>query len=164
MSVEATKPVGGGDRLLTFEVCGALYALPISQVLEVAEAGQITCVPTLPRHYGGVMNWHGDALPVLSPASLLDRESEGGEETSRSTEPREGCGEHVLVVSDRGDATPRLGLPIDQVHGLVDGPVRSAPDSGVVVERRSMDGRVVSVLDPQGLVARAGDVIEEAVR
>ena len=40
------------DRLLTFELGGMLYALPISGVLEVAEALELACVPTLPPSLG----------------------------------------------------------------------------------------------------------------
>ena len=59
-------------RLITFEVGGTCYGLPIGDVLEVAEIGRICCVPTLPPTLGGVMNHHGDALPVVRPAALFE--------------------------------------------------------------------------------------------
>ncbi len=162
MSAPATPGVSRvSERLLTFEVEGSVYALPIAQVLEVAERGRITCVPTLPRHCGGVMNWHGDAIPVLSARMVLD-EGAVGETKDSDGSPEEG-GEHVLVISDRRDALARLGLPIDQVLGLVDGAEAAPPGKALVVERRSVDGRVVSILDPVRLVERAGRLIDEAV-
>ena len=64
------------ERLLTFEVANAVYALPIAEVHEVAEANRICCVPTLSRDRVGVMNWHGDALPVVSSRLLFTPELE----------------------------------------------------------------------------------------
>jgi chemotaxis signal transduction protein len=148
-----------GDRLLTFEVSGTVYALPISGVLEVAEVGRICCVPTVPIRCGGVVNWHGDALPIVWP-SLLFGEAECQKPEDPAEETAADSGQQVLVVSDRPDDRGRMGLPIDRVLGLVDGPARIRPGSELVVERRPVDGRVVSVLDPRRLVGRAIEVIE----
>jgi chemotaxis signal transduction protein len=138
-------------RLLTFEVEGRRYALAIAGVLEVVEAGKIAGIPTLPRSAGGVMNWHGDALPVVSPGLVFEEVTQVG------------CGsEYVLVLSEPGGETARLGMPIDRVVGLVDGPAPSGRVSQWVLERRPIDGRVVNVLDPRGLLARAESVIAEA--
>ncbi|MCZ6784676.1 MAG: chemotaxis protein CheW [Proteobacteria bacterium] len=154
MSAERVRPEA--DRLLTFDVGGCVYALPIAGVLEVAEAAPMTCVPTLPRRCGGVMNWHGDALPVINPALLFD-----GVGTTLD------AAEYVLVVSDRGDENARLGFPVDRVLGLVDGLPgslsRAEAPAELVVERRPVEGRIVNVLDTRALVARAQRVIEDAV-
>ena len=150
-----------GERLLTFEVAGAVYALPINSVLEVAEADRLRCVPSLPGGCGGVMNWHGDALPVVTPKLVLSSEEgdpllgEGLESVVSS--------EHVLVVSDPTGQWARLGVPIDRVLGLVEAKDTPGRGRGLVIERRPVDGRVVSVLDPGQLVARAIEVIERAV-
>lgn len=150
-------PVGvsAGNRLMTFEVGGTLYAFPISEILEVVEQAGINCVPTLPREFGGVMNWHGEALPVVASHLLL-----GGSPQAPS-EP--GSLQQYLVVTDRPDVAAQLGLPIDFVSGLVDGEPGRARGDDVVVERRPIDDRVVSVINPQRLVARASEVIESAV-
>ncbi len=175
-----SSPAGDSERFLTFEVESSVYALPIAEVHEVAEASRICCVPTISRELVGVMNWHGDALPVVSTSLLLD----GGEDVSVA-EAQEGAaaqksgeagdcdipdepagtvsvlgGAHVLVVSSRDNAPAQLGLPIDRVIGLVDGPRRRRGGGRLVVERRPVEGRVVSVLDPRRLVARATEVIE----
>ncbi len=83
------------ERLLTFELAGALYALPIDGVLEVAEASRVTCIPTLPMKIGGVINYHGDALPVMRCSSLFPVDE------SELCEPT-----HVLVVTDRAGDVP----------------------------------------------------------
>ena len=140
------------DRLLTFEVAGDLYAMPIAGVLEVADAGRVTCIPTLPTSMGGVINYHGDALPVLNCSSLFEvNESELGEPSS------------ILVISGRVGEGARLGIPIDRVLGLVDGAAAAMSGAKAVAERRSIQGRVASVLDPQRLVSKARDVIESSL-
>lgn len=140
---------GGRERLLTFEVGGAAYALPISGVLEVADVEAVACVPTLSRGLAGVVNHHGDALPLVERARLLELDD------AELPAPKQ-----ILVVCARSD-TARLGLPVDRVLGLVDGPTEPGRP-GAVAERCSVDGRLVNVLDPQRLVTRARQVIEHA--
>jgi purine-binding chemotaxis protein CheW len=140
------------DRLLTFEVAGDFYAIPIAGILEVADATRVTCIPTLPTRIGGVINYHGDALPVLNCSSLFEvNESELGEPSS------------ILVISGRVGESARLGIPIDRVLGLVDGAAAAMSGAKAVAERRSIQGRVASVLDPQRLVSQARDVIESSL-
>jgi len=151
---DPAAPVVGASRLITFEISGTIYALPISEVLEVVEDAGMTCVPTLPRESGGVMNWHGEALPVVAPHLLLG----GGPMRSRNP----GEEQQFLVLTDRPDEAACFGLPIDTVVGLVDGEPGLTRGSEVVVERRPVDGRVVTVINPRQLVARAAEVIERA--
>ena len=163
-----SSPAADAERMLKFEVARAVYAVPIAEVHEVAEAGCIRCVPTLDPNLVGVMNWHGDALPVVSAALLFDgSEFEGDPEIEEGDAPEEsGTGldaEHVLVVSGRDDEPARLGIPIDRIIGLVDGPRRPRGGESLVVDRQEVDGRVVNVLDPQRLVARAMEVIATEV-
>jgi len=156
----ATPELGFSDgRLLTFEVLETVYALPISQVLEVTERGRTTCVPKLERSCAGVMNWHGEALPVLSPILLLLPDEQATVSGEKSDLERE----HVLVISDRPDGAARMGLPIDRVLGLVSAEATRGAKGELVIERRSIDGRVVSVLDPRRLVSRGAEVIQRAV-
>jgi chemotaxis signal transduction protein len=168
----STMPPADAERLLTFEVESGVYALPIAEVHEVAEARRVRCVPTISRDTVGVMNWHGDALPVVSALLILEAceaadeqelaetEEEGRERAeARRAESGPLGGPHILVVSARDDETAQLGMPIDRVIGLVDGPRRRRGGGRLVVERRSVEGRVVSVLDPRRLVERATEVI-----
>jgi chemotaxis signal transduction protein len=143
------------DRLMVFSVSRSVFALPIGDILEVVEQASVNCVPMVSRDRGGVMNWHGEALPVVAPHLLL-----GGEPLALRPA---GEVQQYLVISDRQDATASLGLPIDFVSGLVNGEPGRPHDNQVVVERRPVDGRVVNVIDPQRLVARAVEVIESVV-
>ncbi len=140
-----------GERLLTFEVGGVVYALPITGVIEVVEVESVACIPMLPRSVAGVSNHHGDALPVIRRSSLFDVDE------AELPEPA-----HVLVVNDRASTGIHLGVPVDRVLGLVDGSGVVSRSSDPVAARRSIDGRLVSILDPQRLLARAREVIEGA--
>ena len=151
MSKSPAMPAGH-DRLLTFEIGGGIYALPISGILEVAEVQGLHCIPTVPAAVGGVVNYHGDALPVVRAAKLLELDG-----------PEEPTLDPLLVITDRAGVVARLGLPVDRVIGFVDDPAPSARARGPVAERRSIQGRVTRVLDPDRLVARARAVIEESM-
>ncbi|MGH0032760.1 MAG: chemotaxis protein CheW [Myxococcota bacterium] len=138
------------DRLLTFEIAGALFAMPITGVLEVAERTGSARIPTVPESTADVMNYRGDALPVVRRERLLDLPAEPDADES----------EHVLVVTDPGSPVPRMGMGVDRVLGLVDGSGAASTDGSVIAERRPMDGRMACVLDPARLVARAREVVE----
>ena len=130
---------------------GTLYALPLTHVAEVAEVPRIVAVPMLSPQVGGVVNHHGDALAVVYGSALF----EGAEESKH---------EHLLVLARDPDDPNRYGLPVDRIHGLVDGPAaRSVEPGNVVAERRPQGDQLMSVLDPQELLERAISVIEKSM-
>lgn len=147
-----------GDRLLSFEIQGQLFAMPIAGVLEVADMHAHTCIPSLPRSVASVVNYRGDALPVVRREHLLDlprpNEEEGEGEGERA--------EHILVLTDSRTDTARLGLDVDRVLGFIDGPGAKARGSDPVAERRPEQGRVAHILDPACLIERARNVIEDS--
>ena len=136
-------------RLVLFEVGGGAYALPIADVIEVTEWSQLAAIPTLPVGVAGVINHHGDALPIVARDALL-------EEPATGSRP-----EHVLVLGAPGGQSGRLGVPVDRVLGLVDAPAGPPASDGLVVERRPLRGRIVAVLDAARLLERAERVIEQ---
>jgi len=142
----------GEDRLLTFEIGDALFAMPIAGVLEVSERGAEACVPTVSSAIASVINYRGDALPVVRCEQLL-----------ALGEPRAARPEHVLVVTDGPTHAARLGLEVDRVLGLIDGEAASGRGSDPVAERRPIEGRLAHILDPARLVARAREVIENSL-
>jgi chemotaxis signal transduction protein len=149
------NPAEATDRLLAFEIGDSLYALPISGVVEVAEIETgCAAILTLSSEVAGVINFHGDALPVVRTGVLL------GVEQAEARLPAQ-----IVVVTDRHTEHARLGLPVDEIVGLVDGPrvvVRGQGDDPVA-ERRSLGGRLANILDPARLVAKAAVVINTAV-
>lgn len=136
-------------RLVLFEVGGGAYALPIADVIEVTEWSQLAAIPTLPVGVAGVINHHGDALPIVARDALL-------EEPVTGSRP-----EHVLVLGAPGGQSGRLGVLVDRVLGLVDAPAGPSASDGLVVERRPLRGRIVAVLDAARLLERAERVIEQ---
>ena len=138
----------GSDRLLAFELGGALYALPIMDVAEVTDVPDIAAVPMLSREIGGVVNYHGDALPIVFGSALLELEERDGHH-------------HLLVLARDVDDPKRYGLPVDHIHGLIDGqPGHTRTPGSVVCERRPHGERLMSVLDPEELFERAVSMIE----
>jgi chemotaxis signal transduction protein len=148
--VSAARPAES-DRLLAFEVAGALFALPIAHVVEVSEVAGSAAVPMLPAAVGGVVNHHGDALLVVNGALLLER-------PAGATRPA-----HVLVLARDPDDPDRFGLPVDRIHGLVDGPAVAARGAGAVAALRPHDGRLMHVLDPRRLLEQAAATIERSM-
>ncbi|MBC8188177.1 MAG: chemotaxis protein CheW [Proteobacteria bacterium] len=161
----AALPVAGADGLLTFEFEDTRYALPIAWVLEVAEKDRVTSIPSLALPMGGVMNWHGEALPLIATELLLGRDRDEAGATPFGAATTVGYAqEQVLVIAEKPGSSACLGMPVDRVIGLVDGGAetkRPAGD-GLVVERRPIEGRIIHVLDPACLVARGGEVVESA--
>ncbi len=155
----------GGDRLLMFVFDDVRYALPIAWVVEVAEKDRVTSVPSLLLPIGGVMNWHGEALPLVATELLLGRDrGEAGATPFGAATTVGYAQDQVLVVAEKPGSLARLGMPVDRVIGLVAGQgydVRNKGE-GLVVERRPVDGRIVHILDPVALVARGAEVIESA--
>lgn len=141
----------GNDRLLAFELSGTLFALPIADVAEVAEVPDIAAVPMLEREVGGVVNLHGDALTVVFGSALFE-----------GSEPSEY--EHLLVLARDPDDPSRYALPVDRIHGLVDGPGAHSIEPGcVIAARRPLGDRLINVLDPRELFDRAVTVIEQSM-
>ena len=138
------------SRMLAFELGGALFALPISGVVEVAEASRIAPVPMLPRASFGVVNHHGDALPVVFGSALL--------ELAAASSPT-----HLLVLAGDADDPDRYGLPVDRILGLVPGEAKPARGESPVAERRPHEGRLMNVLDPRRLLACALARVEESL-
>lgn len=154
----------GGDRLLMFLFEDVRYALPIAFVVEVAEKDRVTSVPSLALPVGGVMNWHGEALPIVATELLLGRDRDEAGATPFGAATTVGYAQdQVVVVSAKAGSAARLGIPVDRVVGLIEGRVEEGRRrDGLVVERRPVDGRIVHILDPTVLVARGAEVIESA--
>jgi chemotaxis signal transduction protein len=138
--------------MLTFEIGDAAYALPIADVLEVSEVARATCVPTLPPSIAGVVNHHGDALPVVSRALLFELDD------AALPPPA-----HLLVVGDGAGESARLGLPVDRVLGLASVDETLPRSNALIKARRPINGRIVHILCTDRLLARAAQAIEQAV-
>lgn len=87
-------------------VGGESYALPVENVLEVAELGEIAPVPGAAPSVLGVRNLRGQVLPVFDLARIFGI-------------PREGTSARLLVAED---GPRRAGFAIDEVTDVGDLP------------------------------------------
>jgi len=145
-----------GAQLLGFDVGGSLYGLPIGAILEVAELGTACGVPTLPAGCVAIVNWNGEALPVIAPSLLLESEADAGAGLDPASVWRDV--DQILVLAGKEYDMPWLGLPVDAVLELVAPP--TSGDAPIEAEYSLQDGRAVRPLDPDRLAERARQVIE----
>lgn len=114
------------------------YALPVEDVLEVAELGDLTRVPGAPSGVLGVRNLRGQVLPVVDLAALLG--SGDGEPAER------------MVVAERCGA--RTGLAVDRVVGVEELPPPTEPaDAEHLKGAAIVDGTLIGFLDVDSLLA-----------
>ncbi len=59
------------QRIVLFSLDQPRYALPVSDVVKVERAVEITPVPKAPASVSGVINYHGDIIPVLDLRKLF---------------------------------------------------------------------------------------------
>ena len=112
------------------------YALPIANVLEVAELGTLSAVPGAGGAVLGVRNLHGSVLPVFDLARVLAIAGD-------ASAPR------VVVAEHAGR---RAGLAVDEVTDVVahtGEPEETAGEylSGAILE----DGQLVGIVDVERL-------------
>lgn len=121
-----------------FRVGDESFALPVAQVLEVAELGQLAPVPGAPPSVLGVRNLRGQVLPVIDLATVLG--------TSRESAAQK------LVIAE--EAGRRAGFAIDEVTDVAElaGPVQDA-ESPFLSGSTLVNGDLVGVVDVQGVFA-----------
>ena len=128
----ADEEIHSERQWLAFEINRTRYALPIDSILEIEEPGrEARCIPGVSMGMVAVVNWHGSALPVVASDLLVASESEWAtfEAAMLPDIPTRWSEAHVLVLSERDDEMPRLGLPVDRVLGLLDtSPIDCAQD------------------------------------
>jgi len=101
------------ERTLVFRVGAERYGLPLVMVVEVFElASPLMPVPGAPDWIAGVINHHGQVVPVLRMSVFLEV---GSTEAARQ----------IILVDLSGES---LGLAVDQIEALeevrAEGPVQ----------------------------------------
>lgn len=121
-------------------VAGEHYALPVEQVLEVAELGEIATVPGSPAEILGVRNLRGQVLPVIALAAVLGLA--GGDPTR-------------VVVVESGEL--RAGLHVDEVLDVEELPPSSErAESDYLLGACLVDGVLVGALDVDAVLTGIG--------
>jgi chemotaxis signal transduction protein len=119
------------------------YALPVANVLEIGEIGQLTAAPGASRAVLGIRTLRGDLLPVFDLAAVLGL-------------PRGEAARRMLVAERRG---VRAGFAVDDVTDVYELPEADQEvDSELVSGAALIDGSLVGVID----VERLFDNLEEA--
>jgi purine-binding chemotaxis protein CheW len=107
------------------------YALPVADVLEVAELGDVTPVPGAGAAVLGVRNLRGQVLPVVDLATVFELPPAHPER---------------LVIAERGGL--RAGLAVDAIDGVEELPEASEEvDSHYLTGAALADGALVGVID-----------------
>ena len=118
------------------------YALPVGDVLEVAELGEVTPVPRAPTAVLGVRNLRGTVLPVLDMATVM----------GLSHSDRPAC----IVVAEQGGRS--AGLAVDSVVG-----VEQLPEGFEEVEHPHLlgatltDGALVGIVNIESVLDAVAD-------
>lgn len=114
---------------LVVRIASERYALATSHVSRMVGAADLAAVPGAPRILLGVMNLHGDVLPVFDPRPLL-----GLGETTAAARPQ------VAVL---GGERAELGLVVDaaeQVEALRVDQLHAPPESLTPARRELVRG------------------------
>ncbi len=121
-----------------FRVGDETYAVPVEQVLEVAEMGALARVPGSPPAVLGIRNLRGQVLPVVDLATVFGLE--------RDPPPT-----RLVITESQGR---RAGLAIDQVLdvGELPGAVHDS-DSEFLAGAALAEGDLVGVVDLESVYA-----------
>jgi purine-binding chemotaxis protein CheW len=115
-----------------------LYALPVGNVLEIAELGELSPVPGTGETVLGVRNLHGRVLPVFDLALVLGVPGDGQPTT-------------LVVAEDQGR---QAGLAIDEVTDVGELPETGAETSSEFLVGSTLDdGKLVGVIDASRVFA-----------
>jgi chemotaxis signal transduction protein len=119
-----------------------MYALPIENVLEVADLGDVTPVPGADAGVLGVCNFHGQVLPVFDLAHVLGVRRE-------RRPPR------LVVTDERGTLA---GLAVDDVTDVspLEGELE-ATDVELLAHATLEAGSLVGVMDVARVLAALGE-------
>ncbi len=127
-----------GGVHVRMRVGNELYALPVGNVLEIAELGDISPVPGTGSTVLGVRNLRGRVLPVFDLALLFGVPGDGSPST-------------LVVAEDRGR---QAGLAIDEVTDVGELPETAAEtESEFLIGSTLDDGKLVGVIDASRVFA-----------
>jgi purine-binding chemotaxis protein CheW len=90
------------EPALTFNLGDQQYALMIEAVVEVASMIELTTVKDAPPELLGVVNWHGEVLPMLDLRRVFGQ-------------PAAAIGTHSVFVVGQHQGQ-KIGLAVDEIH------------------------------------------------
>jgi Chemotaxis signal transduction protein len=123
------------NTFLSFIVCGELYAVNVTKVLEVLEKQNITRVPNAPNYIKGIINFRGDVVPVFESRKKFNLPDRSGEES------------FVIIVLDLSHEADvfRIGAIVDRVKDVIsidDQDIKPVPPMSKEFNTEFLDGIV----------------------
>ncbi len=97
------------NTYLSFIICGELFAVNVSKVLEVLQKENITKVPNAPDYIKGIINFRGEVVPVFESRTKFNLAERGINET------------FVIIVLDLSSENDefRIGAIVDKVQDVI---------------------------------------------
>ncbi len=97
------------NTYLSFIICGELFAVNVSKVLEVLQKENITKVPNAPDYIKGIINFRGEVVPVFESRAKFNLSERGIEEP------------YVIIVLDLSSENDefRIGAIVDKVQDVI---------------------------------------------
>jgi|SRR5271166_2716865 len=94
---------------LSFIVCDELFAVNVTNVLEVLQKQRITHVPNAPEYIKGIINFRGEVVPVFESRNKFN------------LPPRPQESSYVVIVFDlsKGSDIFRIGTVVDRVKDVI---------------------------------------------
>ena len=145
---DSSDSVGEAHRLLSFELAGAPYAVPVERVREIVRMRPVTPVPRTPEEIRGVISLRGEMIELID---LRRRLGLGSIEPSRRT--------RIIVVKTGDDEV--VGLLVDAVREVLrisDEVIQPATgsDTGAVNDLCTFRGEFVSMIELDRVLALDG--------
>jgi purine-binding chemotaxis protein CheW len=132
------------QQLVVFSLAGEEYALPIGSVHEIIRYTEPRTVASDAAWIRGVFGLRGKIVAIFDLAARMRLATVG-------TEPRK-----IVIVEGGGG---QLGVMVDEVEDVLtvsSEQLEAAPASAAIEAIAKIGDRLVVVLDPEGLFARAG--------
>jgi purine-binding chemotaxis protein CheW len=94
---------------LSFVVCDELFAVDVTNVLEVLQKQHVTKVPNAPKHIKGIINFRGEIVPVFDSR------------TKFNLPELDITSAYVIIVLDlsKQNETFRIGAIVDKVKDVI---------------------------------------------
>ena len=134
------------QQLVVFSLGSEEYALPIGAVHEIIRFTEPRSVASEVAWIRGVIGLRGKIIPIFDLAARLELAA-GHSQPGKIVIVETGTGEAGMVV---GDVEEVLTVTADQLEAV------PTADSQTIESIAKIDDRLVILLNPEGLFARAG--------
>lgn len=134
-------------QIVTFEMSGEEYALPIEEIQEIIRFAEPTVIPDVPDYVKGIVNLRDSVLPIIDLRLMLGLEATNVDEFTK-----------VIVLNCSG---MKIGFVVDRIYEVlrieksrIDKPpsLISGDDAKRIKGIIKMDERVILLLDSTALV------------